>query len=354
MNRNINIGVLGLGRLFEKRLNHLFLKETKRVNLVSVFDLNKKKNSKYSKIFNLQKNHSLSEFLQKKYDYVYIATESGNHYKHTILALKNGHNIILEKPPVLKIEDFNNLIKLEKKFRKKIYVVFQNRLNSSVYLFNKKIDNIDPQNILNVSLNLQWSRDKKYYSDWHGKWKMDGGVLAQQGIHYIDLLCFFFGKPIKTIAYCSNKKHKIECEDTITALIQFKSDIVAQVFLTTAMFNKDYEASITVSTNKKIIKIPACCLDARYAAIISSCEASAILGCVLFGFSEISFPVSHQSVGGQGREGGGSKAERKKKEFFGTCLVTFPLRHPFSSSPSAWIGLDWITARGHRVKNHNE
>ena len=261
MNRNINIGVLGLGRLFEKRLNHLFLKETKRVNLVSVFDLNKKKNSKYSKIFNLQKNHSLSEFLQKKYDYVYIATESGNHYKHTILALKNGHNIILEKPPVLKIEDFNNLIKLEKKFRKKIYVVFQNRLNSSVYLFNKKIDNIDPQNILNVSLNLQWSRDKKYYSDWHGKWKMDGGVLAQQGIHYIDLLCFFFGKPIKTIAYCSNKKHKIECEDTITALIQFKSDIVAQVFLTTAMFNKDYEASITVSTNKKIIKISGLCCN---------------------------------------------------------------------------------------------
>ena len=65
-----------------------------------------------------------------------------------------------------------------------------------------------------VNLSLLWSRPQSYYSRWHGKWRQDGGVLSQQGIHYIDLLCLF-GKPVKAVSITKNISNRLEVEDTI-------------------------------------------------------------------------------------------------------------------------------------------
>ena len=65
--------------------------------------------------------------------------------------------------------------------RKKLhfFVIYQNRENKSVK-FVKKIFLAKTKMIkVLVNLNLLWSRPQKYYSNWHGKWKHDGGVIAQ-------------------------------------------------------------------------------------------------------------------------------------------------------------------------------
>ena len=81
------------------------------------------------------------------------------------------------------------LIILKKIAKKEIKILycFQNRLNKSVQYVKKIIKN---EKIIFVDLSLIWSRPQEYYKDWHGKWKLDGGVLAQQGVHYVDLLIF--------------------------------------------------------------------------------------------------------------------------------------------------------------------
>ena len=71
------------------------------------------------------------------------------------------------------------------------------------------------EKIIFVNLKLLWSRDQNYYSDWHGKWKMDGGVLAQQGIHYVDILFYLFGKPMKCVSLMDNKINKLQQVDNI-------------------------------------------------------------------------------------------------------------------------------------------
>ena len=43
--------------------------------------------------------------------------------------------------------------------------------------------------MVKASVSLLWCRYQNYYNDdWHGTWKMDGGVINQQAIHYIDIL----------------------------------------------------------------------------------------------------------------------------------------------------------------------
>ena len=65
-------------------------------------------------------------------DFVYIATESGNHAEHIMKCFNANKNVIVEKPPVLRVSQLINLEKIARKKKLLFYVIFQNRLNKSV------------------------------------------------------------------------------------------------------------------------------------------------------------------------------------------------------------------------------
>lgn len=258
--KKVTFGILGLGRVVEKRVAEVFLKETINSKVIGIFDKNKKKNYFFSRKFKCENSKSINSFLKKNYDYIYIATESGNHFKHIKLCFKFNHNVIVEKPPVLKIDELNELNRIAINKKLKFYVVFQNRLNKSVNFLKKYLNN-KKNNIVYSTLNLNWSRPQNYYNDWHGNWKMDGGVASQQGIHYLDILCYLFGDPIKTIAHISNKSNKLQAEDTHTAIVVFKNNITCTCNLTTALRPIDHEASIKVIMKNEILSLDGLCCN---------------------------------------------------------------------------------------------
>ena len=262
--KKINFGLLGLGRVVEKRIVDVFKKELNNSKIISVFDKDKKKNKFYSNLFNCKLNESIEEFLKSDCDYVYIATESGNHYQHIKNCFKFKKNVIVEKPPVLRINQLIELNNISKNNNLEFYVIYQNRLNKSVE-FLKKYINRKNSNIVFSTLNLSWSRNQDYYNDWHGNWKMDGGVASQQGIHYIDILCYLFGDPIKCISNITKKSNKLQAEDTHSSLIVFKNNISCTVNLTTALRPQDYEASIKVVMKNEIWSLEGlCCNKLKY------------------------------------------------------------------------------------------
>jgi predicted dehydrogenase len=77
-------------------------------------------------------------------------------------------------------------------------------------------------------------RSPGYYMGWHGKYSTDGGVLAQQGFHCLDLVCWIGGTPVAVQAIGENRVHKIECEDTATVKVFFKEFCTGEIFCTTA------------------------------------------------------------------------------------------------------------------------
>ena len=256
----LKLGILGLGRVLKSRVYSVFKKEIKGIKVLSVFDINKEKNYKYSKLFNCDLVDSFESFLERDTDFVYIATESGNHFQHILRCFKANKNVIVEKPPVLKVEQLIFLDNFSKKNDLKFYTVFQNRHNTSVNFLYKNFKRFFNEKIVFINLKLLWSRSQDYYSDWHGKWKLDGGVLAQQGIHYIDLLCYFLGKPTKCISLTSKISNKLQAEDTHVGIVKFKSAICS-INLTTALRPKDYEASIEFFFKTKVIKLFGLCCN---------------------------------------------------------------------------------------------
>ena len=114
-NNSVKFVILWLGRVVEKRVYEVFSKELTTAKVVAVFDKNKKKNKKFSSLFKCKPAKSLKDFLRRDIDIVYIATESGNHFKNVIDCFKFNKNVVVEKPPVLKLQQLFKLNKIAKK-----------------------------------------------------------------------------------------------------------------------------------------------------------------------------------------------------------------------------------------------
>ncbi len=261
MKRNkLKFGLLGLGAVIENRVKNIFLKELKeKVEITSVFDINKSKTKKYSKIFKCKTVDSYNIFLKQNFDICYISTDSGSHFQNILDCFKNNKHVVVEKPPVLKVSELIFLNKFSKKKKLHFFVIYQNRENKAVKFVKQNL--IKKNNkIVFSSLKLLWSRPQKYYRGWHGKWKTDGGVIAQQGIHYIDLLCHFFGKPIKALGSMSNISNKLQAEDTHIGLINF-SGAKSTFSLTTALRPKDYSCTIEIYQVDRIVRLKGLCCN---------------------------------------------------------------------------------------------
>ena len=256
---SIKFGLLGLGTVVKARVSNVFLKEIKNAKISAVYDKDRNKNKEYTKKFKCKFSKNENNFFSKNFEICYISTDSGSHYKNIKKCFKFNKHVVVEKPPVLKTSQLILLNKIAKKKKLFFYAIYQNRENKSVK-FVKNFLKKNKERIVLVNLKLLWSRPQKYYSRWHGKWKTDGGVIAQQGIHYIDLLCFLFGKPLTAVSLTKNISNKLQAEDTHLGLIKFQN--ANCIFgLTTSLRPNDLSALIEIYLQKKVIILSGLCCN---------------------------------------------------------------------------------------------
>ena len=123
-------------------------------------------------------------------DWVVILTPNYLHYWQIIEALKNGKNVLCEKPLVLSEKECQDIIEIKK--YKKVFSVAQLR-----YLpILKEISILENWNKIKICVNVH--RDKEYFESWKGQDDKSGGILFNLGIHYLDLVIHLFGEPIET------------------------------------------------------------------------------------------------------------------------------------------------------------
>jgi len=90
------------------------------------------------------------------------------------------------------------------------------------------------------SASVPWWRSQAYYDSagWRGTRAMDGGgALMNQGIHTIDLLVWFLGKPVVVFAWTGLLAHeRMEVEDTAVATIRFAGGALGVIHGTTCAY----------------------------------------------------------------------------------------------------------------------
>jgi predicted dehydrogenase len=254
-NKKIRVGIIGCGRIFKK--HYEVISNIKILEIVAVCDSDITVFKKINYIHNfekIKKYNNINNFFQnEKLDICVICTPSGLHSKHAILASNFVKNIILEKPLSTSLKQAYELIDIIKKRKCKIFLVKQNRLNKAIIFLKNLLDKKILGKIKLITTRVRWSRNLSYFkqASWRGKWKLDGGVLANQASHHLDLLLWLINKKIDSVSAMSTKiVNQIQAHDTVIGNIKFENDIIANVEVTTGAMPKNLEGSISIFGQK--------------------------------------------------------------------------------------------------------
>lgn len=119
-----------------------------------------------------------------KPDYVLIATPPETHFEIASYALNNGVNVIVEKPAVLSLADFDRLKKTAEENGRIFEVMFHWQFGSEVLEFNRRFDKKKIEKI-HVSVSDAYSDDGKSILPLKRKLK---GALIDSGVNMISML----------------------------------------------------------------------------------------------------------------------------------------------------------------------
>jgi len=128
-----------------------------------------------------------------KIDYISICSPNYLHEAHIRMALRNGANAICEKPLVLHPRQLDALAEIEKETGGKVYTILQLRLHPAIQELRTKVLQAMPGKVYDVDLTYITSRGKWYFVSWKGDANKSGGIAANIGIHFFDMLGWIFG-----------------------------------------------------------------------------------------------------------------------------------------------------------------
>lgn len=126
-----------------------------------------------------------------KIDYVSICSPNYLHDAHIRLALRNDCDAICEKPLVINTKNIQYLKNLEEDTGKKINCILQLRHHPAIVEIKDRYKNSNKK--VDITLDYITSRGKWYDYSWKGDLSKSGGLAANIGIHFFDMLSWIFG-----------------------------------------------------------------------------------------------------------------------------------------------------------------
>jgi UDP-N-acetyl-2-amino-2-deoxyglucuronate dehydrogenase len=169
---------------------------------------------------------------------VCVCVPSGLHAEIAIQAAKAGKHLVVEKPIDVSLEAADRLIDAARGAGVALTVISQHRFDPGLIELKRLIDDGALGRLVLAEATTKWYRTQDYYDSaaWRGTWAMDGGSLANQGVHYVDLLRWCMGPAAEVTAVYSTQAHQIEVEDTALAIVRFASGAIGTILSSTAAF----------------------------------------------------------------------------------------------------------------------
>lgn len=179
---------------------------------------------------------TLEELWASEVDVVTICTPSGTHGTLAVAALQAGKHAIVEKPLALTTAELDDILEAERQSGRICAPISQHRYSKGAMEAKKLLEENRLGKLIAVNTTIRYHRDREYYSSssWKGSIAMDGGVLMNQGIHAIDIMCYLNGYPEKAQGFCSTLFHEIEAEDTAAAVLRYSDGKLGTLVATTA------------------------------------------------------------------------------------------------------------------------
>lgn len=255
--KKIRIAIVGCGRISRNHFASIE-KHSECMELVGVCDTDHEVMHQYAERYGVPGFQTMEALMKSGcMDIVALCTPSGCHPDQTVLAACNGVHVMTEKPMATRWNDGLRMVKACDDHGVKLFVVKQNRRNSTLQLVKRAIDEKRFGRIYLVNINVFWTRPQEYYdsSRWRGTWELDGGAFMNQASHYVDLIDWLIG-PVESVhAMTSTLARDIQVEDTGVLNIRWRSGALGSMNVTMLTYPSNLEGSITILGERGTVKV---------------------------------------------------------------------------------------------------
>jgi UDP-N-acetyl-2-amino-2-deoxyglucuronate dehydrogenase len=255
--RKIRIAIVGCGRISRNHFGSIE-KHADDFELAAVCDIDPDVLNEHSDKYNVPGYEDLGDLLTKeKLDLVALCTPSGIHPDQTILAAKHKVHVMTEKPMATRWNDGVRMVKACDDAGVRLFVVKQNRRNTTLQLLKRAVTEKRFGKIHMVHLNVFWTRPQSYYDQgngWRGTWEFDGGAFMNQASHYVDLFDWLIG-PVEKVQAMMSTTRDIDVEDTGVLNVKWRNGALGSMSVTMLTFPHNLEGSITILGEKGTVRV---------------------------------------------------------------------------------------------------
>ena len=239
MKNKIGFGIVGSGSIARVHVDALAGLEDAR--LVAVAGRNPATSRELADLAGAQTEDSVEALVGRAdVDAVLIATPSGAHLNPVLAAIRAGKHVLCEKPLEVQSARVFSMVDRAREFGVLLGGFFPMRFGVGARALKQALDEGRFGRLVSLGARVKWWRDAAYYKDssWRGTWTLDGGgALMNQGIHAVDLLQWFGGKPAMVSAFADTLAHSvIEVEDTLSAILKWDSGAMGTITVSTACY----------------------------------------------------------------------------------------------------------------------
>lgn len=125
--------------------------------------------------------------------YVSICSPNYLHDAHIRFGLRQGADVICEKPLVLNPWNAEALQRNEQETGSRVYTILQLRLHPVILALKKQVEAQVSAKKYDIDLTYITSRGAWYFASWKGELSKSGGIATNIGIHFFDMLIWIFG-----------------------------------------------------------------------------------------------------------------------------------------------------------------
>lgn len=238
---NVRVGVIGIGGMGGAHLR--YMSSVEGAVLTAVCDIDPAVVNRVSQQYQVPGYKCHKELLDSgKCDMVLIATPHYDHPPITRDALAKGLHVLCEKPIAVDVKEarLTNELYLSKYSHLKFGVMFQQRTNPALKKVRELITEGELGELFRMTwIVTDWFRTWTYYASggWRATWAGEGGgVILNQCPHNLDLVQWLAGgmMPRRVTAVATiAKRHPIEVEDEMNAILEYDDGMVGHFITTT-------------------------------------------------------------------------------------------------------------------------
>ncbi len=232
--KKLGFAVVGTGRIANFHIDSI--RSSDNAELKAIMSHDKARAEEFSRRYNIKAYTDIDELVKDdSIDVIDIASYHDVHAKYALKAINAGKNVIIEKPIGISLDNIDEIKELANRKNVKVTVIAQSRFDGALGNVKRMLENDELGKILFVNADIVNNELARNYEEsaWKtSKERAGGGILIMKAIHLIDVLLWLFGDVDRVYGKIDTIKHKIEVEDTASALLKMKNGTLISLHAT--------------------------------------------------------------------------------------------------------------------------